>query len=88
MPATKAQADPLWDEEEEHTDGIEPVRGKIQRVRGWPLFTAFSLQKKPRPAWLTHPCSDADRETATFPSCVLLPSRACVLRQHELVTDV
>jgi hypothetical protein len=26
------------------------------------------------PAWLTPPGSDADRETATFPSCLLLPS--------------
>jgi len=37
-------------------------------------------------AWLTHLGSDADRETAIFPSCLLLPSMACVLRQHELVT--
>jgi hypothetical protein len=68
--------------------GNRAVRSKTQRVRSWPLSSAFSLQKNPRPARLTHPSSNADRETATFPSYVLLPSMACVLRQHELVTDV
>ncbi len=77
-----------WDEEEESTGGIEPVRSKTHRGRVWPFFSALSLYKKPRHAWLTHPGSDADRETATFPSFLLLLSMACVLRQHELVTDV
>jgi len=62
VPETKARADPLWDEEEKNTRGIEPVRSKIHRVRGWPFFSAFSLQKKPRPAWLTQPGSDADSD--------------------------
>jgi hypothetical protein len=50
-------------------------------VRGWPFFSVFSLQKKPRHAWLTPPGSDADQETATFPSCVLLPSMGYDMRQ-------
>ena len=31
MPETKAQAAPLWDEEEKNTRGIERVRSKTQR---------------------------------------------------------
>src|SRR6266566_9182472 len=80
VPETKGQADPLWGEEEKNTRRMEPVRSKTQKVRGWPFFSVFSLQKKPRHAWLTPPGSDADRETATFPSCVLLPSMGYDMR--------
>jgi hypothetical protein len=58
------------------------VRSKTQKVRGWPFFSVFSLQKTSRHAWLTPPSSDTDRETATFPSYVFLLQwgMTCVLR--------
>src|SRR6266566_2368524 len=37
-------------------------------------------EEPPRHAWLTPPGSDADRETATFPSCLLLPSMGYDMR--------
>jgi hypothetical protein len=37
--------------EEKNTRSIEPVRSKTQKVSGWPFFSVFSLQKKPRHAW-------------------------------------
>ena len=58
------------------------MRSKTQKVRGWPFFSVFSLQKTSRHAWLTPPGSDTDRELATFPSCLLLFQwdMTCVLR--------
>jgi hypothetical protein len=80
MPETKAQADPLWDGEEKNTRSIEPVRSKTQKVRGLPFFSVFSLQKTSHHAWLTPPGSVTDRVTATFPSCLLLPSMGYDMR--------
>jgi hypothetical protein len=87
-PETKRKQILFGTREENNTRGIEPVRSKTQRVRGGPFFSIFSPQKKPHPAWLTPPGSEADRERATVPSSVLLPCLAWVLRQPEFVTEV
>ncbi len=57
-----------------------PIEARVHEFGSFGPSRTLITQKKPRHAWLTPPGSDADQETATFPSCVLLPSMGYDMR--------
>jgi hypothetical protein len=54
------------------------VKSTTQKLRGWPFFSVFSLQKKPRYAWLTPPAVMLTEGQRLFSHvCSSLPWHEC-----------